>query len=146
MFDDEEKEGDDIEIDHSSPQELDLSNWSENQWYNYFARCMVQTPPLMSSVTARAIAKADGASTRHIGIERFMIWIEESDFAPNGRFSHIFIPNYVYVPTEVLTKLKKITLNVTDVYYHVLWHKLYTARRNTAEAYQLQHTELKPSE
>jgi hypothetical protein len=93
MFD-EEEEGDDREINHSSPQVTDLSNWSDNQRYNYFVRCMVQTPPLMSSATASSITKAVGASTSHYGIERFMTWINESDFAPNRRFTHIFIPNY----------------------------------------------------
>jgi hypothetical protein len=44
MFDDEEEEGDNREINHSSPEDTDLSKWSDNQRYNLFARCMVQRP------------------------------------------------------------------------------------------------------
>jgi hypothetical protein len=146
MFDDEDEEGDNREINRSSPEDTDLSKWSDSQWYNLFARCMVQNPPLMSSATASAISRAIRASTRHPAVERFLVWIKPMDFAPIGRFSHIFIPNYVYVPTEILTQLKKITLRVTDVHYHILWYQLYRARRTAAEAYQLQHKELKPSE
>jgi hypothetical protein len=32
----------------------------------------------------------------------FLDSIKEEDFLPMGRFCHIFIPNYIYVPPEVL--------------------------------------------
>ena len=31
--------------------------------------------------------------------------ISPNDFKPNGRFAHIFIPKYVYVPREIFTFL-----------------------------------------
>jgi hypothetical protein len=107
---------------------------------------MVQNPPLMSNATASVITKAIRASTRHPAAERFLNWIAAEDFNPTGRFSHIFIPKYVYVPPEILTKLGKVTLCVTDVHYHIIWYKLYRSRPEAAEAYQLQHKELKPYE
>jgi hypothetical protein len=60
---DEEDEGDDREIYHSSPQVTDLSIRSDNQWHYYFARSMIQKPPLLSCATASAITKAIRAST-----------------------------------------------------------------------------------
>jgi hypothetical protein len=69
------------------------------------------------------------ASTQHPAAEQFLDWIEPNDFSPTGRFSHIYIPNYVYVPTKILTQLGKVTLCVTDLHYHLIWNTLYRARQ-----------------
>jgi hypothetical protein len=134
MFDDEDEEEDNQQINRSSPDDTDPSTWSDKQWYNLFARCMVPNPPLMSSATASVItlSRAIRAHTRHFGL--------------HSRFNHVFIPNYVYLPTDILTAIGKVTLSVTDVHYHLIWEKLYRARRAAAAAYQLQHKELKPYE
>jgi hypothetical protein len=109
---------------------------------------MVPNPPLMSSATASIItlSQAIRVHTHHPKAERFLNWIGPEDFAPHGRFSHVFIPNYVYVPTDILTEIGKVALCVSDVHYHLIWYKLYRARRAAADAYQLQHKELKPYE
>ncbi len=146
MFDDKDKEGDSREINGSSPDVSDLSKWSDKQWYNLFARCMVPNPPLMSSATVITLSQDIRAQTRHPKAERFLNWIGAEDFSPNGRFSHVFIPNYLYVPTDILTDTGKVALCVTDVHYYLIWYKLYRARRAAADAYQLQHKELKPYE
>jgi hypothetical protein len=41
MFDDEDEEGDNQEINRSSPDNNDLGKWSDKQWYNLFTRSMV---------------------------------------------------------------------------------------------------------
>jgi hypothetical protein len=109
---------------------------------------MVPNPPLMSSATASVItlSRAIRAHTRHPAAERFINWITAEDFCPHERFSHVFILNYVYLPTDILTAIGKVTLSVTDVHYHLIWEKLYRARRAAAAAYQIQHKELKPYE
>jgi hypothetical protein len=109
---------------------------------------MVPNPPLMNSPTASVIvlSQAIRAHTRHPRAERFINWIGAEDFAPHGRFSHVFIPNYVYVPSDILTEIGKVALCVTDLHYHLIWYKLYRARRAAADAYHLQHKELKPYE
>jgi hypothetical protein len=135
MFDDEDKEGDNREINHSSPDDNDLSRWSDKQWYNFFARSMVPNPPLMSNATA-SVHTLSRAIRAH--------WIAAEDFGIHGRFYHVFIPNYVYLPKDILTAIGKVTLNVTDVHYHLICQKLYRARQAATAAYQLQHTERKP--
>jgi hypothetical protein len=102
MFDDEDEEGDNREINRSSPDDTDLSKWSDNQWYNPFARCMVQNPPLMRSTmeSVFTLSRSIRASTRNPAAERFLDWIKPNNFNPTGRFRHIFIPNYVYVPNR----------------------------------------------
>jgi hypothetical protein len=148
MFDDEDEEEDNRELNRSSPDDNDLSKWSHKQWYNFFARSMVPNHPLMSNATAsvQTLSRAIRAQTRHPAAERFINWIAAEDFGIHGRFNHVFIPNYVYLPKDILTAIGKITLNVTDVHYHLIWQKLYRARQEAAAAYQLQHKELKPSE
>ncbi len=149
MFDDEDEEGDNRHIVNcSSPEDTDPSTWSDKQWYNLLARSMVPNPPLMSNATAsiQTLTRAIRAHTRHPAAERFIDWISAEDFGIHGRFNHVFIPNYVYLPTDILTAIGKVTLNVTDVHYHLIWQKLYRARQAAAAAYQLQHKELKPYE
>jgi hypothetical protein len=149
MFDDEDEEGNNRHtVNHSSPDKTDPNTWSDKQWYNLFASSMVPNSPLMSDATAsvQTLTKAIRAHTRHPAAERFINWISAEDFGINGRFNHVFIPNHVYLPADILTAIGKVTLNVTDVHYHLIWQKLYKARRAAATAYQLQHTELKPHE
>jgi hypothetical protein len=77
MFADEDKKGDNREINPSSPDDSDLRKWSDKQWYNLFARCMVPSPPLMSSATASVItlSQAIRAHTSHPKAEQFLNWI-----------------------------------------------------------------------
>jgi hypothetical protein len=109
---------------------------------------MVPNPPRLRNATASVLtlSRAIRAHTRHPTAEGFIDWIAAEDFGIHGRFNHVFIPNYVYLSPDILTAIGKVTLNVTDVHYHLIWQKLYRARQAAAAAYQLQHKELKPHE
>ncbi len=104
--------------------------WSDKQWYNFFSRSMVPNSPLMSDATAsvQTLTKAIRAHTRHPAAERFINWISAEDFGIHGRFNHVFIPNYVHLPADILTAIGKVTLNVTDVHYHLIWQALSSLR------------------
>jgi hypothetical protein len=54
--------------------------------------------------------------------------ISPDDFRPLGRFAHIFIPKYVYVPKEVFTYLN-IQLPKGTPAYHLTWQFCYAARQ-----------------
>ena len=57
--------------------------------------------------------------------------ITVSDFMPNGRLAHIFIPNYVYVPplaVEIITGVR--TILTKDL--HLLWRRMHQARGRAA--------------
>jgi hypothetical protein len=57
--------------------------------------------------------------------------IKVEDFMPNGRLSHIYIPNYVYVPlmaAEIITGLRSIeSKNI-----NILWRRMHQARGRAA--------------
>jgi hypothetical protein len=74
IFDDEDEEGDNREINRSSPDDNDLSKWSDKQWYNLFARSRVPNHPLMGNATAsvQTLSRAIRAQTRHPAAERFI--------------------------------------------------------------------------
>ena len=54
--------------------------------------------------------------------------ISPNDFRPNGRFAHIFIPKYVYVPKEIFTFLDFHLLKGNPL-YQLTWQFCYAARR-----------------
>ncbi len=62
-----------------------------------------------------------------------MVWpalmsISPDDFWPLGRFAHILIPKYVYVPREVFTYLN-IQLPKGTTTYHLTWQFCYAAQQ-----------------
>ena len=57
--------------------------------------------------------------------------IKVEDFMPNGRLSHIYIPNYVYVPpmaAEIITGIRSIESK--DI--NILWRRMHQARGKAA--------------
>jgi hypothetical protein len=54
--------------------------------------------------------------------------ISPNDFRPHGRFAHIFIPKYVYVPREIFTFLDIHMLKGNPL-YQLTWQFCYAARR-----------------
>jgi hypothetical protein len=67
-----------------------------------------------------------GNASRNFLVE-FLYSIKEQDFLPMGQFCHIFIPNYVYVPPEVLHEYG-LDMDYRSVKFSVLWTHLYQAR------------------
>ncbi len=66
--------------------------------------------------------------------------INPNDFRPQGKFAHMFIPKYVYVPKEIfayigLTSTKMIPL------YHLTWQFCYAARQETGKWITLKDVE-----
>jgi hypothetical protein len=57
-----------------------------------------------------------------------LLSISPDDFRPLGRFAHIFIPKYVYVPKEIFTYLN-IQLPKGTPAYHLTWQFCYAARQ-----------------
>ncbi len=57
--------------------------------------------------------------------------IKVEDFMPNGRLSHIYIPNYVYDPpmaAEIITGLR----NIESKDINILWRRMHQARGRAA--------------
>ncbi len=57
--------------------------------------------------------------------------IKVEDFMPNGRLSHIYIPNYVYIlpmAAEIITGLRNI--DTKDI--NILWRRMHQARGRAA--------------
>ena len=54
--------------------------------------------------------------------------INPNDFRPQGRFAHIYIPKYVYVPREIFTYMGLPIAKHTPL-YHLTWQFCYAARR-----------------
>ena len=55
------------------------------------------------------------------------------DFLPKGKFAHVFIPQYVYVPQWVLILMLG-TTNVRTEDEYILWYRLHQARSQAMEA------------
>ena len=58
--------------------------------------------------------------------------ISPNDFRPQGRFAHIFIPKYVYVPKEIFAYLG-LTSTKTTPLYHLTWQFCYAARQEAGK-------------
>jgi hypothetical protein len=58
--------------------------------------------------------------------------ISPNDFRPQGRFAHIFIPKYVYVPKEIFAYLG-LTSSKTTPLYHLTWQFCYAARQEAGK-------------
>ena len=54
--------------------------------------------------------------------------ISPNDFRPNGRFAHIFLPKYVYIPREIFLYLGFVIPKGTPL-YHLTWQFCYAAQR-----------------
>ena len=55
------------------------------------------------------------------------------DFLPKGKFAHVFIPQYVYIPQWILIHMLG-TPNIRSEDEYVLWYRLHQARSQAMEA------------
>jgi len=63
-------------------------------------------------------------------------WMEPHHFLLNGKFAHIYIPKYVYIPKEVFKK-SSIQLDIDTTSYEAFWRHL---REAQGKAHRIIHT------
>ena len=57
-----------------------------------------------------------------------LLSIQPADFFPAGRFSHLHIPKYVYIPAEIAASIN-VKQERINSHHVIIWRHLYVAHR-----------------
>ncbi len=120
-------------------------SWTDEQWHSLFVRCMLPVTYKSADLAMRSqhkkalnLDKETPVSNSYQGTDMSAMYdedfhISEQDFLPDGKYAHVFIPNYVYIPAEILKDWSPMALPPTSTEYYALWYKLYKKRRDAAD-------------
>ena len=117
-------------IDSPEQDNLLLKPWTANQdWYNYIRRSSTQTPPMNDeSVQERRLIWANRKMAKG---EKDSMSIKKEDFMDGGQYSHLFIPKYPCVPTQIMID-HGLTTDRTSPNVYNLWRQCYSMRQAAA--------------
>ena len=94
-------------------------------WKQFFPTLMIHMPPCQARWLEEELLNYGNVK---MDVDaQILDSIEMDDFLPNGRFSHIHIPRYQYVPPEVLTILG-LPLQLSPYAFNSVWRRLYVHR------------------
>jgi hypothetical protein len=102
---------------------------TENQWPQFLESLTAQIK--ISSTDEELITNEETLLMANKPFPEFMEvkpHIKHTDFMPGGRFVHIFIPNYVYVPNEISQLLGLPSRPTSASIAQMLWRRLFQAR------------------
>ncbi len=89
----------------------------------------IKLPPMKRTIWELEAIKANTILDPRIEVP----WVEPHHFMPQGKFAHIYIPRYVYIPKDVFNK-SSIQLELDTTSYTAFWRQL---REAQGEAQQL---------
>ena len=113
------------EVDYDDSGLTDLSQKTPEEWTSFFRRMSIRLPVTVSDEITQSIL-IEGNMREGISID-LMSTITPQDFLSGGKYAHVFIPNYVYIPPDITADLN-FTYERLHNHYFILWRRLYAAR------------------
>ena len=133
ISEEEENLDEDDEWNERGAFNIPKEDWTEKQWQSHLVRCLIPTPAPLRPSAEQTQSSIQLVIPSRTAMTDFIESIDELDFMCAGRYAHIFIPSYVYVPEDVLKNEAAFRLPEQSAEYYALWHKLYHSRREAAE-------------
>ena len=113
------------EVEYVESGLTDLSTKTVEEWDYFNRRMCLRLPTTVSDEITQSIM-IEGNMREGVGLD-IVSSITCHDFLPGGRFAHIFIPNYVYIPPEI-SAIVNFTYERLHNHYFIIWRRLYAAR------------------
>jgi len=129
-----DKEAEFRQIIRDEAKEKADDDLSQDQYQSIFRTMTIKLPPMKRTIWELEAIKANTILDPRIEVP----WVEPHHFMPLGKFAHIYIPKYVYIPKDVFKK-SSIQLEVDTTSYTAFWRQLREAQQ---EAQRLLHTML----
>jgi len=105
---------------------------SMEQYQRIIRTMAIKLPPMKKTTWELEAIKANTILDPRIEVP----WVEPHHFPPNGKFVHIYIPKYIYIPKDVF-KWSSIQLDIDTTSYSAFWRHLREAQN---KAQKLIHT------
>jgi len=130
----EDKEAEFRQIIQDEAKEKANDDLSQEQYQSIIRTMAIKLPPMKRTTWELEAIKANTILDPRIEVP----WAEPHHFMTLGKFAHIYIPKYVYIPKGVFKK-SSIQLDVDNTSYTAFWRHLREAQQ---EAQRLLHTML----
>ena len=93
---------------------------TEEHWQIITSESPDFTPFTDAEITSLYDSKGESCTKIFENMSR----LTPTDFLPNGKLAHIYIPSYNYIPEECFTRLNLRNIKLTTAAKTILWHKL----------------------
>jgi len=135
-----EKEAEFLQIIQEEAKEKANDDLSREQYQSIIRTMAIKLPPLKRTTWELETIKANTTLDPRIEVP----WVETHHFLPNGKFAHIYIPNYIYIPKDVF-KWSSIQLDIDTTSYAAFWRHLREAQNEAQKLIQtmIDHEQLR---